>query len=78
MTAAEARATALEITNRDDSSQYTAIKKLIMQEASNGNLDCWVYNIPIRPAVKDKLEDEGYTVGPNESDRGETMTKIKW
>jgi hypothetical protein len=78
MTAAEARAIALEATNRDDSSQYTTIKNMIMEEAGNGNLACWIYNTSIRPAVKAKLEVEGYEVGPTESDRGETLTQIKW
>lgn len=78
MTAAEARAKATEVNTKDTNSQYATVKDMITQAVRKGELECWIYNVPIKTEVREKLIGEGYKVGPTQSDRGETMTQIKW
>lgn len=78
MTAAEARIKAIEKLTSDDDSQYATIKGMIGMAVNKGELECWVYNTPINPEVRSKLYLEGYGVGPTQSDRNESLTKITW
>lgn len=78
MTAAEARSKATEVNTKENNSQYATIKEMIATEVNKGETECWIYNIPIKSDVREKLISEGFFVGPTQSDRNETMTKIKW
>jgi len=78
MTAAEARLKAIEVNTKDNDSQYSTIKDMISSAVGKGELDCWIYNLPIKTEVREKLIAEGYMVGPTLSERNETMTQIKW
>lgn len=78
MTAAEARQKAIEISTNDSDSQYSAIKQSISHAVNKGEFDCWIYDAAIKTEVREKLIAEGYKVGPTQSDRGETLTQIRW
>jgi hypothetical protein len=78
MTAAEARTKAAEVNTNDENSQYATIKEMIGEAVKKGEFDCWIYNTAIKTEVRAKLINEGYKVGPTQSDRGETLTQIKW
>lgn len=78
MNAAEARQKATAIVTNEVDSQYAIIKKMISEAVGKGDFDCWIYNIPIKPEVRVKLIQEGYGIGPTQSDRNETLTQIKW
>lgn len=78
MNATEARQKATEVNTNDEKSQYATIKEMIGEAVKKGEFDCWIYNAPIRTEVREKLMLEGYKVGPTQSDRGETLTQIKW
>lgn len=78
MTAAEARKKATEVLTNDVNSEYKIIKDMIMEHAGKGEYECWIYNTSIKSEVRVKLIAEGYKIGPTQSDRNESLTKINW
>lgn len=78
MNAGEARkiATDKNITAKD--SQYNIIIGMIRDASAKGKYEVWVYNTRILEPVRKKLLADGFLVGPTESDRNETSTKISW
>lgn len=78
MTAVEARQKATDVLTNDVNSEYTIVKAMISEHASKGEYECWIYNTSIKTEVRVKLIAEGYRVGPTQTDRNETSTKITW
>ena len=77
MNAKEAREKALSITGDLESKQYETIKKRIQQKVDIGQLSA-SFDLTLYPAVKIKLEAEGYKISTfNERMEG-TTTNIKW
>jgi len=78
MTAQEARNSADNINTTHNDSQYETIIKMVKQAALKGEYSVWIYNASIKDSVRALLIKDGYKVGPTQSDRGETLTKITW
>jgi hypothetical protein len=78
MTASEAKQKAdnKNITNKD--SQYNIIVSMIREASNKGEYEVWVYNTAILQPVREILVSNGFLVGPTQSDRNETLTKISW
>lgn len=78
MHATLARRKATDFNTKEIDSQFSVIMKMIEGAVNKGEYECYVYNVPIKQSVKEKLESLGYTIGKTESDRNETLTKISW
>lgn len=78
MTAHEAREAAISKLTDATNSQYAQIIEMVKDAAEKGEFEIWVYNIPIKAVVAEKLTELGYKVGPTQSDRNELMTKVSW
>jgi hypothetical protein len=78
MTAAEARKNATDKHLNAKDSQYNTIIGMIRDAANKGEYEVWVYNTSILQPVREKLTTDGFLVGPTQSDRNETLTKISW
>lgn len=77
MKASEARRLANETNTNATKSQYSSIMGLINKAVNAGEYEVHWYEA-MNSAVKDKLREEGYTVGNTQMDRNETITKISW
>ena len=77
MRAEEARQKANAVNTDQDNSQYAEIKKKISIEAAKGKYDTYVFDF-ILPAVKDKLELEGYCIGNDLGRQGDITIAISW
>lgn len=77
MDAKEARKKSLEITGKAERSQYDFIKsEIALAVGDQGKLECYTYKY-ILPAVKAKLEAEGFNISSN-SFRNELTNTISW
>jgi len=76
MNAKEARKRALEITGVKEREQYDSIKAVIENAVDEGKLN-YSSSFHIMPAVRKKLDDEGYKI-KTESHRNETYNIISW
>lgn len=77
MNAQEAKNKAQEVNTSSANSQYSKIKENIKRAALHGEYYCYSYEY-IKPDVQEKLTDEGYKVGPAQSERNEVTVKISW
>jgi hypothetical protein len=77
MDAKEARELALKVNTNAINSQYAQIKKRIEDAVKLGNYETFVYAY-IKPDVRKKLQEEGFSIGLTDSIRNEDSTKISW
>jgi len=77
MNAKEARERSLKITGNQEKKNYEEIKNRISQAADSGVLYCNYYKT-IMPAVKIKLESEGYKITSVFDQRDGTTVTINW
>lgn len=78
MNAAEARRIATDNNFNGVKEQLANIMQMIADAANRGEFKVWVYNNPIKPEVKMRLEVDGYRVHTEQVDRNESATKITW
>lgn len=74
MKANEARELALKTVG---DKQYPEIIREIVSASKKGNLECWIY-YPFSEDVRNRLTEDGYSVGNTQFDRNEHLTKIEW
>lgn len=78
MKAKEARKVATEFNTNDTNSQYADIIKKITLQAKKGDFNIFWYE-PFSAGVREKLIEDGYTVGNTSYDqRDGATTKIIW
>lgn len=73
MTAQEARQNAKEY----NTGQLEPIMSIIKKSAEKGEFFIWYYE-SLKKGTREGLEYLGYTVGPTQFERNETLTKISW
>jgi hypothetical protein len=77
MNAIEANQLALKNNTNEENSQFAQIIEIIAKSAKKGEYEVWYYEI-IKPDVKIKITELGYTIHPMQFERNETITKISW
>jgi len=77
MNAKEAREKSLRITGEAERTQYQEIKQKINRETDSGNLTCKYFK-SLMPAVKLKLEEEGFNISVFFEQRDGTIVTISW
>ncbi len=77
MNAQEARQMAQNTTDVKASTQLSEILNQIKQQAGLGRFELWYYK-RLESAVKSKLQELGYNIGPEQVDLNEILINISW